>query len=72
VRSQLRREALLLESLEGGAKPAQCDANVLPHAHDRPTSCNRIDLAHEQRETALAVFLARQSFAAAITLAGAA
>lgn len=35
-------------------------------------NCNRIDLAHEQLETAIVVFLERRSFAATITLAAAA
>jgi len=32
-------------------------------------TCNRIDLAHEQLETAIAVFLERRCYAATITLA---
>ncbi|MCA8494017.1 hypothetical protein [Burkholderia arboris] len=35
-------------------------------------TCNRVDLAREQLETAITVFLERQSYAAVITLASAA
>ncbi|WP_126223543.1 hypothetical protein [Burkholderia ambifaria] len=35
-------------------------------------TCNRVELAHEQLETAIAVFLERRSYAATITLAAAA